>query len=179
MVAVLKLNSASAFASDEEYLGPVKWDSFHNYMEERNEQDRVRGISYMVSGTIAAVGGVMGYNSSTESLSRGVYVIAQSVGVAAIGYGANTYWIGNEYNSFYYAVQGSSLSSEQKAELLHRFLERENDQRRKSTWIKVATHSFIAIANLYSASHEDDKTVRGVLHLLAGTNAVIAFSYAF
>ncbi|RYZ66893.1 MAG: hypothetical protein EOP09_11965, partial [Proteobacteria bacterium] len=99
----LNVSVASAFNDDQGYLGPVKWDSFHKYMEERNEQDRVRGISYMVSGTIAAVGGVLGYYSSDDSLSRGIYAIAQSVGVAAIGYGANTYWIGNEYNSFYYA----------------------------------------------------------------------------
>jgi hypothetical protein len=171
--------AAQAFTSDEGYQGPVQWDSFDHYMQDRNEEDRVRGISYMVSGTIATIGGVIGYYGSSDSFSRGIYAVAQSVGVAAIGYGANTYWIGNEYNSFYYAVHGSSLSSSQKAELLQRFLERDHEQRRKATWIKVATHSLIAVANLYSASREDDKTVRGVLHFLAGTNAVIAFSYAF
>jgi hypothetical protein len=179
VVVCASASPAKAFAQDEGYQGPVRWDSFHKYMEERNEEDRVRGVSYMISGAIATLGGVAGYYSSTDSLSRGIYAIAQSVGVAAIGYGANTYWIGNEYNSFYYAVQGSSLSPEQKAELLQRFLDRESDQRRKATWIKIATHSLLAVANLYSAAHETDTTVKGVLGFLAGTNAVIAFSYAF
>jgi hypothetical protein len=179
LFAILTMSSSAWAFAEEGYLGPVRWDSFQKYMEERNEEDRVRGVSYMISGAAATIGGVVGYYGSTDSFSRGIYAIAQSVGVAAIGYGANTYWIGNEYNSFYYAVQGSSLSSQQKGELLYRFLEHDRDQRRKATWIKIATHSLIAVANLYSASREQDQTVKGVLYFLAGTNAVIAFSYAF
>lgn len=176
--------SVSAFAdettpADTQYGGPVQWNSFQQYMQERQEEDRVRGMSYMISGAIATIGGVAGYYNSEDSFSRGLYAIAQSVGVAAIGYGANSYWNGNEYNSFYYAVEGAHLTSAQKAELLQRFLEKEKDERRRSRWIKVATHSLIAVANLYSASHESDRNVRGVLNFLAGTNAVIAFSYAF
>lgn len=171
----------SARAEDSEigYDGPAQWDSFQHYMNERHEEDRIRGLSYMISGTVATVGGVVGYFNSDDSFSRGVYAIAQSVGVAAIGYGANAYWNGNEYNSFYYAVEGSHLSGMQKAELLQRFLDKEREERHRARWIKVATHSLIAVANLYSASREQDRNVRGVLNFLAGTNAVIAFSYAF
>lgn len=176
----------SAFASsgwaegvDEEYSGPVHWNSFQRYMRERHEEDRIKGLSYLISGVTATIGGLVGYYESEDSFSRGLYVIAQSVGVAAIGYGATTYWNGNEYNSFYYAVEGARLSPGQKEEVLRRFLEREQEERRKSRWIKVATHSLIAVANLYSASREEDKNVRGVLNFLAGTNAVVAFAYAF
>lgn len=182
VMVVLSGVSSSALALsdlDDGYLGPAQWTTFDEYMKERNEDDRVRGLSYIFSGAIATIGGVVGYSSSTDSLSRGLYVITQSVGVAVIGYGANTYWLGNEYSSFYHALDGSSLSPAQKAEVLQRFLERDRAQRRRANWIKIATHSLIAVANLYSASHEEDKTVRGVLHFLAGTNAVIAFSYAF
>lgn len=183
IVMTLLTMASSAFADEErtetEYSGVVQWNSFQRYMNERQEEDRIRGMSYMISGAVATLGGVAGYYNSDDSFSRGLYAIAQSVGVAAIGYGANTYWNGNEYNSFYYAVEGAHLTSVQKAELLQRFLEKEKDERRRSRWIKVATHSLIAVANLYSAGHEDDRNVRGVLHFLAGTNAVIAFSYAF
>jgi hypothetical protein len=170
-------NLTSDFEGD--YEGAAHWESFHKYMEERQEEDRIKGLSYIISGAIATVGGAVGYDNSEDSFSRGVYVIAQSVGVAAIGYGSNTYWNGNEYNSFFYAVEGAPLSPSQKATLLHRFLEKEKQERRKSRWIKIATHSLIAVANLYSASHEEDSSVRGVLNFLAGTNAIIAFSYAF
>jgi hypothetical protein len=165
--------------SDMEYDGPVRWDSFRTYMEERQREDHIKGMSYMVSGAIATIGGLVGYYGSTDPFSRGIYAITQSVGVAAIGYGATNYWIGNEYNSFFYAVEGAHLTPAQKGELLYRFLDREKEQREKTKWIKIATHSLIAIANLYSASHEEDKNVRGVLQFLAGTNAIIAFNYAF
>lgn len=181
LFAMMSLSTVSvqAYSSDLAYEGPVNWDSFHKYMNEKQKEDRLTGVSYIISGTVATIGGVVGYYNSDDSFSRGVYAIAQSVGVAAIGYGANRYWNGNEYNSFFYAVEGAKLSSAQKVELLKRFLEKENEERAKTRWIKIATHSLIAVVNLYSAGREDDKNVRGVLSFLAGTNAVIAFSYAF
>jgi hypothetical protein len=180
MMMFLMATTARAEADgDSDYGGPTQWDSFRHYMKERQEDDRIRGMSYMISGAIATVGGIAGYYNADDSFNRGVYAIVQSVGVAAIGYGANSYWNGNEYNSFFYAVEGAHLTGAQKAELLQRFLEKEKEQRRRSRWINVATHSLIAVANLYSASHEQDRNVRGVLNFLAGTNAIIAFSYAF
>jgi len=170
---------ARAFSSDADYEGPTRWDSFQKYMEERQKEDRLRGASYMISGALLTVGGVAGYYGSDDAFSRAIYAITQSVGVAAIGYGATNYWIGNEYNSFYAAVEGSHLSPEQKAELLYRFLDHEKAEREKTKWIKIATHSLIALANLYSAAHEQDGSVKSVLEFLAGTNAVIAISYAF
>lgn len=98
----------SAWAEESEdlgYGGPVQWESFKRYMKDRQEEDHIRGVSYMISGTVAVLGGVAGYYNSEDSFSRGIYAIAQSVGVAAIGYGANKYWNGNEYNSFFYAVE--------------------------------------------------------------------------
>lgn len=179
MTMFFAVTVAHADESESDYGGPVQWNSFQTYMKERQEEDRVRGMSYMISGAIATVGGIAGYYNAEDSFSRGLYAIAQSVGVAAIGYGATNYWNGNEYNSFFYAVEGAHLTSGQKAELLQRFLEKEKEERHRARWIKVATHSLIAVANLYSASHEEDRNVRGVLNFLAGTNAVIAFSYAF
>ncbi|MGZ3745359.1 MAG: hypothetical protein ACXWRA_16290, partial [Pseudobdellovibrionaceae bacterium] len=171
--------SVEARNLDSDYQGPLYWESFQEYMENRQEEDRVKGLNYILSGSIATIGGIAGYYNSEDSFSRGVYAIAQSIGVAALGYGANAYWNGNEYNSFFYALEGAHLTSSQKAELLQRFLEKEKEEHRKSRWIKIGTHSLIALVNLYSAVHEEDKNVRGVLGFLAGVNAIIAFSYAF
>lgn len=180
MMSVLGLGHALAFASEGEgYLGPTDWDAFHHYMDGRLHDDHVLGTSYMISGVVATVGGVIGYYSSADPVSRGVYAVAQSVGVAAIGFGANLYWIGNEYNSFYYAVDSSNLTSAQKTEVLARYLAREREYRKKSNWINVVTHSLIAGVNFYSANREPDRTVRGILYFLAGTNLAIAFAYAF
>jgi hypothetical protein len=181
VLILLNFAGATAFAENSEdgYTGTAQWEPFQKYMEVRQEQDRVLGTSYLISGLVATAGGLAGYYNSEDPFSRGVYAVSQSVGVAAIGYGASQYWIGNEYNSFFYAVNSAALSPEQKSDLLRRFLERDREARQKTRWIKVATHSLLALVNLYNSTREDDKTVRSVLQFLSGTNAVIAFSYVF
>jgi hypothetical protein len=177
LLSVAFVARASDF--DDGYTGSAQWDSFRDYMSTRQHEDQVLGASYIISGAVATIGGVVGYYNSQDSFTRGVYAVAQSVGVAAIGYGASQYWIGNEYNSFFYAVDGAPLSSSQKADLLQRYLERDREVRQRTRWIKVVTHSLVATVNLYNSTRESDPNVRSILQFLAGTNAVIAFSYAF
>lgn len=179
LTSLLTTSRAFADATEDGYTGTAQWDAFQNYMDVRQEQDRVSGASYLISGTIATVGGLVGYYGSKDPFSRGVYAVSQSIGVAALGYGASQYWIGNEYNSFFYAVNSAPLTPAQKSDLLRRFLERDREARQKTRWIKVATHSLLAIVNLYNSTREEDKNVRSVLQFLSGTNAVIAISYAF
>ena len=161
------------------YQGNSNWLEFKQFMEQRQEEDQKLGVSYLLSGALATVGGVVGYYSSEDAFSRGIYALSQSIGVAALGYGASYMWIGNEYNSFFYAVDGARLSPQQKNELLHRFLEREQLQRERQRWIKIATHSVIAAVNLYSATREEDKNIKTVFQFLAAANVVIALTYSF
>lgn len=178
---LLPLSQARAddWDSDVNYKGPPQWESFEAFMHERQRQDEITGLSYMLSGAAATIGGVVGYYSSDDTLSRGLYAVAQTVGVAAIGYGATDYWIGNEYNSFFHAVEGSSLTAQQKGELLQRFLEKEREEKDKARWIKIVTHSLIAAVNLYSSAHEPDRNMKNILDFLAGANVVLALSYTF
>lgn len=172
--------SSPAFAAEDiEYEGPAQWQHFDKFMREREEEDRITGLSYIISGAIATLGGSVGYYSSDDTFSRGAYAITQSVGIAALGYGASVYWNGNEYNSFYRAVRDSSISPSQKSEILSRFLENEKGQRARARWIRAGTHIVLAAVNFYSASREKDKDVRNIFNFLGGVNAVIGFSYAF
>ena len=92
MGLIIFLMSFPVFAEDISYQGPAEWSSFNKFMEKREREDRISGISYMISGVAATVGGSVGYYSSQDSFSRGLYALAQSVGVAAIGYGATYYF---------------------------------------------------------------------------------------
>jgi hypothetical protein len=179
MVALLLLISAGASASDIIYEGPADWSSFDKFMNSKAREDEISGISYMISGVIASVGGAVGYYSSEDPNSRGLYAVAESVGVAALGYGATVYFVGNEYVSFYRAVDGSRLSPLQKTEILKRFLDNEKKENERRRWIKVATHSLIAAINFYSASRDEDRNIRGVLNFLGAVNLVMAATYAF
>lgn len=171
--------SPSVHAQDISYEGPADWSAFDKFMETKEKEDQVSGLSYMLAGTIATLGGVVGYYSSEDSFSRGLYAVSQSLGVAAIGYGASNYFIGNEFNSFYRAVEGSKLNNQQKTDLLRRFLEIEKKQQERRKLIKVVTHSLIAAVNFYSAHREEDKNVKGVLNFLGIINAAMALTYTF
>ena len=87
--------------------------------------------------------------------------------------------VGNEYTSFYKAVDGSKLSPIQKTDILKRFLDQEKAENNRRRWIKVATHALIAASNFYSASRDDDKNIKGVLNFLGAMNVAIAVTYSF
>lgn len=166
-------------AETDLYDGPARWAEFDKFMKEREKQDRITGLSYLISGGVATIGGVAGYYSSEDAFSRGMYAVSQSVGIAAIGYGASVYWIGNEYNSFYRAVARSSLSPSQKSELLKFFLEQERERKEAARWIRVGTHALLAAVNFYNASKESDRDVKNLFNFLGGVNLVIGLSYTF
>jgi hypothetical protein len=108
-----------------------------------------------------------------------MYAVTANVGIAAVGLGATYYWTGNENDSFYQAIDGSSLSPQQKNEVLNRFLTRQRQEREHRRWIQVATHALVAAVNLYSAHQEENADIQSVFYFLGGANAILAISYAF
>ncbi|NUN07283.1 MAG: hypothetical protein HUU57_16180, partial [Bdellovibrio sp.] len=105
--------------------------------------------------------------------------IASNVGFAAIGVGALSYLTYSERDSFFYALDGSSLSVQQRNEVLQRYLIKERQERDKRRWIRVATHALIAAVNLYSASQEKQSDIRSLYYFLGAANTVLAVSYSF
>lgn len=170
---------SSAWADDVIYDGPADWSKFDQFMIDRQKEDEITGLSYLLSGALATIGGNIGYYSSSDSFSRGAYALTQSVGIVAIGYGASIYWNGNEFDSFYRAVRDSSLTPLQKTEILQKFLSNEKSQRERTRWIRMGTHALLAAVNFYSASQEKDKDVKSIFQFLGGVNALLAFTYAF
>jgi hypothetical protein len=164
---------------ETEYNGPMQWKEFRKFVLEEHERDQERGLSYMISGGIAALGGTLAYQNAEEPFGRAMYAITANVGVAAIGLGATYYWTGNENDSFFHAIEGSSLSPQQKNEVLNRFLTRQRHEREHRRWIQVATHALIAVMNLYSAQQEKNADIQSVFYFLGGANAILAISYAF
>jgi hypothetical protein len=173
-------SKAQAFMSDEShYQGLPEWSQFKQFIREQQEEDERLGLSYMISGGLAAVGGVIGYDLSNDPLSRSVYALTSTVGIAAIGLGASHYWTGNEYDSFFFALEHSNISVQEKNRILQKYLEKEHDKREARRWIRVVTHSLIAVANFYSASREPNGDVKPVFIFLGTVNTVLAISYSF
>jgi len=177
---VLFLSCASwGLERELSYDGEAHWNEFREYVLQQQKEEERKGLAYMISGTVAAIGGTIGYHQSEEIFSRTIFAITSNVGLAAIGLGATYYWTGNETDSFFYAVDGSSLTLHQKNELLARYLSREREERENRRWIRVATHALIAAVNLYSASQENSSEMRSLFYFLGGANAIMAVSYSF
>lgn len=177
---LLALPQARAWGGGEvHYDGPESWSDFEAYMKDRENSDRIEGMSYIVGGSIATLGGLTGYYSSTDVLSRGVFAVSQTLGVVSIGYGASVYWNGNDYSSFFRAVRDSSLSQAQKTEVLRNFLENEREARNRARWIGFGTQLLLATVNFYSASKEGDRDLRNLFQFMGFLNIGIAFAYVF
>ncbi|AHZ85237.1 hypothetical protein Bb109J_c2550 [Bdellovibrio bacteriovorus] len=181
-VIFLVFLSGESFAGDRrdvDYSGPSNWNEFRAFVHNQQKEDEQAGLAYMISGAVAAIGGTVGYQQSEEIFSRTIFAITSNVGLAAIGLGATYYYTGNEMDSFFYAIDGSSLSLAEKNEVLQRFLLKEREEKEKRKWIRVATHALLAAANIYSATQEENSDVRSVFYFLGGANTLLAVTYSF
>jgi F0F1-type ATP synthase membrane subunit c/vacuolar-type H+-ATPase subunit K len=171
---------ASYLAEEEGYDGPAQWNEFSQFVEQQQHRDRILGQSFVFSGLVATVGGAIGYHSSSDPYSRGIYAIAQSIGVAAIGYGGASYMIGNGYNAFYEALRKTpSLSAHQRAQLIEAYIRRDKEEREQRRNIKAFTHGLISVVNLYGASRESDPNLKTIFQFMGGTNLILSIGYSF
>lgn len=179
LILIFATPSLWAREGDSSYGGPAQWTEFREYVVQQQEENERVGLGYMISGAVAAVGGGVGYYQSEEVFSRTIFAITSNVGLMAIGWGATQYWTSSELDTFFYAIEGSSLSAAEKNEVLQRYLYKERKENERRRWIRVATHALIAVANLYSASQEQNSEVRSVFYFLGGANTLLAISYSF
>jgi hypothetical protein len=155
------------------------WDNFKAYMREREQTDQINGMSYLISGGLATVGSLIGYETSEDKIARSTFAISQSFGILAIGYGASLLSSGNEHSTFYTVLRESRLSKPEKDRLLRIYLRERQLQERQTRMIKALTHGAVALVNGFNAAREDEETLKGALALISGINAVLSLSYAF
>ncbi|UOF01432.1 hypothetical protein [Bdellovibrio reynosensis] len=167
------------FSASAEESFPANWTEFKDYVEQEEAEHSRKGLAYMISGSLAALGGSVGYQESEEILSRTIFAITSNLGLTAIGIGATYYFTGTEANAFYYSIEQSSLSLKQKNEVLMRYLKYQKEEKERQRWIRVATHSLVAVANFYSGSREDNAQIRSMFYFLGAANTLLALSYSF
>lgn len=168
-----------AFETDLTYHGEAQWNEFRQFALKQQDENEKLGQAFIISGVLATIGGSVGYYQSEELLSRTIFAITSNLGIAAIGLGASYLWTGSPVDSFFYAIDGSSLSLQEKNEVLRRYLYKEHKENEHRRWIKVATHALIAALNIYTATQETSSEVRSVFYFLGGVNILLAVSYSF
>lgn len=177
MVAInqMRVSSNEVKTSNE----ALRWEQFSKEMEKQEYDDYRNGMSYIISGSIALAGGLLGDTITNDYMEKGIYTIFQTIGVASIGYGAYVWKIGSNDRSFYKTLELSKLSVEQKMLLLRSYNHQKKLTERNERIIRAITHGLIAGLNFYSASRQKNDSVKNGLNFVGGVNLLAAFSFTF
>jgi hypothetical protein len=157
-----------------------EWGTFEKRMRARQELDRIDGLSYLISGSLALVGGLVGQNISADPLEKGVYTIFQTIGVASIGYGIYKWRLGDDERWMYETLETSEgLTPSQKATVMKSYYEQKKDRLRREKIMRAITHGLIAGLNFYGATQQKSENVKNALIFLGGVNTLAVISFTF
>jgi hypothetical protein len=156
------------------------WNNFSLLMKDQEDKDSIIGVSYIISGGIAITGGLIGYYSSQDVFSQAVYSVAQTVGIAAVGYGAYTMALGDDHRVFYQTLRDTrDLTPRQRDELVKSYFDLEQTREKKAKTIKAITYALVALLNGYNGFTATNSDLKTALYFVAGVNALASISFAF
>jgi hypothetical protein len=172
--------STFAISEDEEFkFDTGKWEKYSREVDLQIEKDRKNGISYIISGSLALLGGIIGERVAEDSSERGIYAVFQTIGVASIGYGAYTWQIGGEERSLQKSLQYSNLSAEQKSQFLSSYVVQRKSREKQDRKIRAITHGLISALNFYNASQQKQEGLKSALYFVGSVNLLAAISFTF
>lgn len=149
-------------------------------MKQQKAQENTEGMAYVLSGAIAFAGGIVGYHNSHDVFAKGAYAMAQSLGVAAIGYGAYQYRIGDDNHLLYDTLnQQKTWSMAQKDQFVKVYFQLEKDRTAESQKVAAITHGLLAALNFYNASISSNEDLRSTLYFIGAINLLASISYSF
>ncbi len=161
--------TSSAFAETfEEFSERVK------YEREFKNND---GLGMMISGGIALVGGGYGWSVAESNVEKGFYSIAQTLGLLAIGYGAEHYFLKQDEEIFIQVLNSGDLSIEQKNRMVDSYLREKKERAESTRWIRRVTYGMGGILNVIYAGQTEDQSLKSLLYLAATVQIVWAVTF--
>lgn len=157
-----------------------RWTDFEQKVMELEREERRQGLAYMISGGLMLVGGVVGFNNASGSVEKLALSLTGTLGVGAIGFGYYQHSVGSPDRSFVNIVNSANeLNLEQREALLNSYLALEKERAERIRFMRIVSHSLVAVMNLYQASRETDSHVKDLLYVIGGLNGLAAISIAF
>lgn len=175
------LSPGAAFAVSAPVVNPdtITWEQYSKDVERLEKTDYRNGLSYIISGSLALAGGIVGSNLTDDSLEKGVYTIFQTIGVASVGYGAYVWKIGGEERTITRSLQYSKLPPDQRTNFLRSFYAQKKASETRERQIKAITHGLIAGLNFYNASQQKQDSIKNGLFFIGSVNLLAAISFTF
>lgn len=155
------------------------WNDFSQAIHTQKQKDYLNGWSYIISGGLALVGGILGTQVTNDPLERGVYTLFETMGIASIGYGAYIWKIGGEERFLYNTLQRTHLTPDQKSEFLVSYHYQIKDRDQKDRALRSITHGLISALNFYSANQQSQPGLKTTLNFIGGVNLLAAISFSF
>lgn len=179
-MGILMVASSMARAEGSRQRDHTLWLRYDHTIEKMERQDRIDGISYIISGSLAVAGGLLGADTSNDALQRGIFIAFQSIGIASVGYGAYRWQIGDESRLMHDTLKLTpQLSDSQRMAILRSYYTRKKEVDRRVRIIRTITHGLIAGLNVYSATQQKNAGLKSALFFVGGINALAAVSFSF
>ena len=131
----------------------------------------------MISGGIALIGGGYGWSTAEKPVEKGFYSIAQTLGLLAIGYGAEAYFLKQDEEIFLQVINSGELSSAQKDRMVESYLKEKKEREENSRWIKRATFGVGGLLSAMNAGQAKDESLKSLLYLAATVQLVWAITF--
>ena len=155
------------------------WLPFEHSVLVDESRDRVSGLSYVLSGSIALIGGFVGQSVATDPLEKGTYALFQTIGIASVGYGVYTWKIGNEDRFIYDILKNAKdLSPDARNIMLQSYYRERKERESNERLVKALTHGLIAVLNVYNATQQTPGPVQTGLYFIGGVNLLAAVSFS-
>lgn len=175
-------NTESEVASQdlpEVRLNYETWAEFSNDVKKDAAQNKKLGIAYLISGGVATIGGIVGYNNSRDPFAKAVFLAAQSIGIGAIGYGGVKAYSGTNQSLFYALDSNPTLSNNQRDQIIRSYFDFRRGEEKSIRVIRAITHGIITVLNGYNGYFEPNGEIRTALFFVAGVNALATVSLLF
>lgn len=161
-------------------VNEMTWHQYDVLSTKAIETDKMNGISYVISGSLALVGGLVGAGITTDPLEKGIYALFQTIGIASIGYGAYKWQVGDEQRVIMSSLRTTEeLNDQQRLAFLKVYYEEKKELSSKERNIKAITHGLIAALNFYNASQQKQDGVKNTLYFVGAANMLASLSYTF
>lgn len=158
----------------------MNWAKYEREVQLLEREDYRNGLSYVISGSLALVGGIWGESVTNDAVEKGIYSVFQSIGIASVGYGAYLWQVGGEERAIYTSLRDAKgLSYRDKSYFLRSYFAQRKERLRREKLIRAITHGLVAAVNTYNASRQDQDGVRDALYFIGGVNLLAAISFTF
>lgn len=156
------------------------WSEYAAVYEKKKDKEENEGISYMISGGIAIVGGSIGQGVAKDPFEKAAYSLFQTMGIASLGYGAYQWKIGDEDRLMFETLQKTPMFTDrEKLLFLKSFQYQKKERQQRVQVIKAVTHGLIAAFNLYNGSQQSQSGIRSSLYFIGGVNVLACVNYTF